>query len=273
MQPALSQVCTLHSSFEQDISDFAAGKCGALDVWLTKLEEHLRHHDLNSVRDLLQEHSMKVPVASLQGGILASQGAAQVAAWELFEQRLAICQELGVTTMVVACDIRPPLRQADIERFRESLAAAAQLAASYAVRLALEFRADAALGNNLQTAVALVHEVGSPYLGICLDAFHYYVGPSQPEDLALLTKQNLFHVQLCDLVDTPREFASDSDRILPGEGDIPLAPIMTRLREIGYSDYVSIELMHPHISQIPPRQFGEIAMTALRKLLDQASMT
>jgi hypothetical protein len=30
--------------------------------------------------------------------------------------------------------------------------------------------------------------------------------------------------------------------------------------------------MNPQIWRIPPRQFGEIAMTALRKVLGQASM-
>ena len=85
-------------------------------------------------------------------------------------------------------------------------------------------------GNNLQTAAALVAEVGSPHLGLCLDAFHWHVGPSKTEDLGYLTADNLFHVQLCDLADTPRELARDSDRILPGEGDIPLAPLIARLR-------------------------------------------
>jgi hypothetical protein len=31
-------------------------------------------------------------------------------------------------------------------------------------------------------------------------------------------------------------------------------------------------LMNPQLWQVPPRQFGEIALTALRKLLGQASM-
>jgi len=108
---------------------------------------------------------------------------------------------------------------------------------------------------------------------LCLDAFHYYTGPSQPEDLGCLTADNLFHVQLCDLADRPRELASDADRILPGEGDIPLEPILQRLRAIEYPGAVSVELMNPQFWQVPPRQFGEIALTALRRVLGQASMT
>jgi sugar phosphate isomerase/epimerase len=112
-----------------------------------------------------------------------------------------------------------------------------------------------------------VAQAGSPSLGLCLDSFHYFVGPSQPEDLGVLARENLFHVQLCDLLDVPRELASDSDRILPGDGDIPLAPILQRLRAIDYQGTVSIELMNPNIWRISPLQFGEVAMTALRTVL------
>jgi hypothetical protein len=38
-----------------------------------------------------------------------------------------------------------------------------------------------------------------------------------------------------------------------------------------YGGCVSIELMNPQIAQIPALQFGEIALTALRKLLGVAS--
>ena len=56
-----------------------------------------------------------------------------------------------------------------------------------------------------------------------------YTGPSKAADLELLTPANLFHVQLCDLVAVPRELASDADRVLPGEGDSEVEPIIERL--------------------------------------------
>ena len=272
MLPALSQVCTLHAPFPQDIEDFAAGQCPAVDIWLTKLEEYLDSgHSVRDVQDLLQGHEVAAPVASFQGGLFAS-GEAVHESWQHFMRRLKLCGELGVGTLVVACDLRGPISQADVDRVNQSLVRAAASAAEHGVRIALEFRADAALGNNLQTAAALIGEVGRANLGICLDMFHYYVGPSKPDDLAYLTADNLFHVQLCDIADVPREFARDADRILPGDGDIHFEPIIARLREIDYQGCVAIELMNPQIWQVPPRQFGEIAMTALRKVLGQASM-
>ena len=135
------------------------------------------------------------------------------------------------------------------------------------------FKAGPTFANNLQTAAALVAETGSPHLGMCLDVFHYYIGPSKPEDLGYLTTENLFHVQLCDLAGQPRELATDARSHSAGRRRLSYsAPIVEHLRQIGYAGYVSVELMNPQIWQIPPRQFGEIAMTALRKVLGQASM-
>jgi 4-hydroxyphenylpyruvate dioxygenase len=273
MKPALAQVCSLNSPFESDIEDYAAGKCSAIELWLGKLEGFLETYSAADVRRLLDAQEMIAPVASYQGGLLLSQGAARREHWGHFERRLALCRELGVQTLVVAGDLVGPMTQQDLERGLTSLKQAAQAGAAAGVRIAVEFQSQAAFGNNLQTAAAIVDQVEDPNLGICLDAFHYYCGPSKPEDLGLLSPTNLFHVQLCDLLGQPRELATDGDRLLPGDGDIPLEPLVEHLRRMGYEGYVSIEVMNPLIWQTPPRQFGEIAMTALRRLLGQASMT
>lgn len=272
MLPALSQVCTLNSNFSQDIEDFAAGQCETVELWLTKLEDFLKTgKTVGDARNLLDEHGVTAPVASYQGGLFSQVESAKES-WHLFRQRLELCSELGIGTIVVACDILGPIRQQDVDNANETLNRAAKLAAEHEVRVALELRADAALGNNLQTIAALVNEVGQSSLGICFDVFHFYVGPSKTEDLGYLTADNLFHVQVCDLADVPREFARDADRILPGDGDMPLGPIIDHLRQINYRGPISIELMNPQIWQVPPRQFGEIGMTSLRKILGQASM-
>jgi 4-hydroxyphenylpyruvate dioxygenase len=270
MLPTLSQVCSLNSPFENDLAEFAAGKVPAIEVWLTKLESYLQSHTLDDVRRLVDENQLALPVASFQGGLLASQGEPRRLAWELFRKRLALCQSLGIDTVVVACDVPRPVDQTTIERVQASLAQLAEEAAAHHRRIAIEFQSAAGLGNNLHTAAALVADVASPRLGLCFDAFHYFTGPTKAEDLGYLTAENLFHVQLCDLADLPREFFTDRDRILPGDGEIPLAPLLQRLAEIDYSGPVSIEVLNPQFWQIPPRSFGEIAITALRKLLGLA---
>lgn len=272
MIPTLSQVCSLQSPFDRDLEDFAAGQCRSVEVWLTKLENYLQSHTLSDVRFWLEKLGTQLPVASFQGGLLSSQGEARREAWDSFSRRLDLCRELNIGTMVVACDVPQPLLQQTLDRVQASLVQLAQETGKRGLRAALEFQADSGFGNNLQTVAVLVADVGSPHLGICLDAFHFHVGPSKTEDLRYLTRENLFHVQLCDLADVPRELARDASRILPGEGDINIAAIVERLRQIDYRGCVSLELLNPQLWQVPPRQLGEIGMTALRKVLGQASM-
>jgi 2-keto-myo-inositol isomerase len=272
MKPAIAQVCSLESAFERDIEDYAAGACTAIELWLGKLEGYLERNSPAKVRELLARHGVVAPVASFQGGLLTAQGEKRREHWDHFSRRLDLLRGIGVETLIVAADIVGPLGQEDIDRVTVSLAEAASRAGPAGMRLAIEFQARASFMNNLQTAAAVIADLGSPHVGLCLDAFHYYIGPSKPEDLAYLSPANLFHVQVCDLPGVAREFASDGDRVLPGDGDISLEPIVNALRAINYDGYVSVELMNPQIWRVPPRQFGEIAMTAVRKLLGVARM-
>ena len=272
MKPALSQVCSLSSPFADNVADYAKGRCGAIEVWLTKLEQHLARNSIEETKALFEEHGLEIPVASYQGGLFERDAARQDVAWEHFLRRLDWCRDLNVGTVVVAADFVSPLEQDDIERMRAALTRVSGEAGKRGMRVALEFQGHSSFCNNVETAAALVAEAGSSHLGICFDVFHYYTGPSKLEDLVHLDSENLYHVQLCDLADTPRELALDSQRILPGDGDFQLEPLIEHLRKIGYSQFVSVEIMDPRIWQVPALQFGEIGMTALRNVLGLSSM-
>ena len=155
----------------------------------------------------------------------------------------------------------------------DSLAQAAQWASGYGVTLALEFRGADAFCSCLDTALSLVEQCREPNVGVCLDVFHYYKGPSKPEDLDRLTARNLAHVQVCDVAGVPRELMTDADRVMPGDGDFRLEPVVRKLREIGYAGYVSLELMNPVLWQSNPVHVAELGMAALRRLLGPAHPT
>jgi len=272
MKPAIATVSSLESPLETILEDYAAGHVDAVDLWLGQADGFLADRSVESLRDLFVRQGMAPVAASFQGGLLTSQGEARREHWKTFEGRLTLCRELGIPVLVVAGDAFGPLSPQDLGRLSASLVEAAKRAADSGVRLALEFDARAAFPNNLQSALAVVEDVGQPALGLCLDWFHFTVGPSKPLDLGLLSKETLAHVQLSDITDVPREMASDADRILPGEGNSPPTDLIARLEQIGYTGAVAVELHNPGLWGVPPRQFGEIAITALRELLGQATM-
>jgi 2-keto-myo-inositol isomerase len=267
MRPCISEATTLPSSFAEDVNAFAEAGCSSMEVWLTKLETHLESHSTEATRKLLADHRMTLAAASYQGGLLLSQGEQRRSHYDHFRTRLDLCQQFGIRTLLVVADFVEAVDQTALERAVVSLKQAAQWAAGFEVRLALEFRGKSTFCSSLDTALALVSRCGEPNVGVNLDIFHYYIGPSKFEDLALLTPANLAFVQVADVAGVPREVAADSDRVLPGDGSFALAPIMNELRRVGYDGWVSLELMNPTLWNTRPASVVELGMRALERLL------
>jgi 2-keto-myo-inositol isomerase len=240
-------------------------------VWLTKLEDHLKVNSIADTLKLVEDKQVPLAAASYQGGLLLSQGEQRRAHYDHFRRRLEICQQLHIPTLLVVADFVDHVEPDVLQRAVVSLAQAAQWAAGFDVKLALEFRARSSFCSSLDTAVWLVSQCGEPNVGINLDLFHYYTGPSKFEDLELLTKQNLAFVQIADLAGVPRELAVDADRVLPGDGDFRLRPILECLHRIEYAGYISIELMNPTLWNTQASQVMELARMALNRLLTRNS--
>jgi sugar phosphate isomerase/epimerase len=267
MNLCISEATTMPASFAEDVVAYAGAGCGAMEVWLTKLEQHLEKHSLAETRKLLEDQRMTLAAASYQGGLLLSQGEQRKAHYDHFCRRLDLCQQLSIATMLVVADFVEAIDATGLERAVVSLTQAGQWAAGFGVRLALEFRGSARFCSNVNTALALVGQCGEPNVGINFDVFHYYVGPSKLEDLERLTPASLAFVQLSDVAGVPRELATDADRVMPGDGDFRLQPIIDRLQAIGYDGWVSLELMNPLLWQLKPATVAEIGVAALRRLV------
>ena len=267
MKPCISQATTLSTPFEQDLTSYSRAGWTAVELWLTKLETYLEGHSLANVKALFDAEGLAAAAASVQGGLLLSRGIEREVHLEHYQKRLAMLQELGVPTLIVAADFNRELSLDDYGRAAGALAEAAEIAQRFGVRLALEFQKSAKFCASLDTTVALIMQSGASGVGVCLDLFHYYTGPSKFEDLAYLTPETLAWVQLCDLAGTPRELATDSDRIFPGEGDFQTEPLLDQIGQIGYDGYVSLEVLNPHLWQIPADRVADLGYQALARTL------
>jgi sugar phosphate isomerase/epimerase len=270
MKPCLSEVTTLPCTFAEDVDHFANAGCAAIEVWLTKLETHLDQHSMAETRRLLGDRGMTLAAAAYQGGLLLSQGEERKAHYDHFCKRLDLCEALQIPTLLVVADFVDVPDATVLERSVVSLKKAAQWAAGAGVTLGLEFRGRSSFCASLDTALSLIEQTGEANVGVNLDVFHYYTGPSKFEDFDLLRPERLAHVQLSDIAGVPRELAQDSDRVLPGDGDFRLDLLRERLRQLGYQGWVSLELMNPTLWRSNPAQVAEIGLTALRRALGLA---
>jgi len=264
-KPCISQATTLPAAFADDIAARPAGS--AVEIWLTKLEQHLETAPAADTAKLLADRGITPAAAAYQGGLLLSQGDQRRAHFDHFKRRLDLCQRFGIPTLLVVADFAQKADPVSLGRAVVSLAEAARWAAGFGVKLGLEFRGTDAFCNCLDTAISLVEQCREPNVGVCLDLFHYYKGPSKPEDLDRLTAANLAHVQVCDVAGVPRELMTDADRVLPGDGDFRTEELVRRLRAIGYDGYVSLELMNPVLWRLPPAQVIDAGVQALERVL------
>ncbi len=245
MKLCMSQATTMGAAFEDDLLAFGNAGWPAAELWLTKLEAFLQGHSLDDAREVLKRSEVEAVGAASQGGLMAPEGRERDLHWELFASRLKCLEALGVGVLVITPDFTTEPGGDEIAAALEGLARAANLAHNHGVRLALEFQKKAKFCSSLDTAIAMVSHVGASNLGVCLDLFHYYTGPSKFEDLAYLSPENLAWVQVSDLSGTPRELAGDSDRVLPGDGDFQIGPILEQLQRVGYDGYISLEVLNP----------------------------
>jgi 2-keto-myo-inositol isomerase len=273
MKACISQVTTLMNPFESDASAYRHGGWPAVELWLTKLESFVEGHSAAEAAALFESSGVVPAAAAGQGGLLLSQGAGRAAHWDHFRRRLDLLAELKVPTLILAADSAPGGGRAwtpeadDLARAAAALGEAAELAGTAGVRIALEFPKTSPICACLETAVALVVQCGSPHAGICLDAFHFHTGPSKLADLEGLPAELIAWVQLCDLSGVPRELAGDADRILPGDGDIPLGAILDRLEANGYGGHVALELLNPQLWRIAADRVSDMGRRALGRVL------
>ena len=267
MNVCISQATTLPAETADDLTAFAEiGSAGA-ELWLTKIEKHLETTPFDDLKKRFNIGGFLPAAAAYQGGLLLSQGEQRKAAFDLFRKRLELCQALGVPTMILVADFARNVDTQSLQRSIVSLKQAGQWADGFGVRLALEFRGNDTFCSCLETALMVVEQADEPNVGVCLDWFHFYKGCSKTDDLAGLTDKNLFHVQVSDVAGIPRELMTDSDRVMPGDGDFQFAPLTATLRKIGYEGWVSLETLNPLFWQLKLTQVAELGLMAVNRIL------
>jgi sugar phosphate isomerase/epimerase len=119
----------------------------------------------------------------------------------------------------------------DLGRSFDQFAAFAAAAAERGLQTTLEFARSLAL-SDLPTAVAAVGHVGRADFRLLIDTMHLVRSGSTAADLAALDPSLFGYVQLCDSTLAQRNAVyrdDSSDRLPPGEGELPLVEIMAAL--------------------------------------------
>lgn len=120
------------------------------------------------------------------------------------------------------------------------------IAEPYGVKIAVEFIGHPQCTvNTFGQAYDIIETVNRENVGLVLDCFHFHAMGSNLEDLKKADGSRIFILHIDDTEDFPIGFLTDEDRVWPGLGAIDLDGILSALKEIGFSEVVSVELFRP----------------------------
>ncbi len=246
---------------------------GALELRDTKLKRYLQAGgSLATLRQMLEQAGVEpASINAVEHATPTTEADRQA----VLEQCRTLCgwaQELGCPLVVAVAGPRGELRRHEAtERTVDTLRAMAAIARPLGVRIGFEFLGFEGISvRTLRQAREVVQAVGDPAVGMVLDTFHLYVGGSTLEMLQDLDVSQLFMVHLDDAEDGPPWQLTDAQRLLPGDGVIPLARLVATLEDLGYRGVYSVELFRPEYWEWEPKRLAREVRHRLLRLLEQA---
>jgi sugar phosphate isomerase/epimerase len=156
----------------------------------------------------------------------------------------------------------------DEELLAEAFAQLCDRAAQHGLLAHIEFLPWAQI-DNIETALRIVKLADRPNGGVMFDSWHHFRGGFDNVQLAQLPLDKVVAVQLNDAPKLAEDNIVEETmqrRLLPGAGDIPLAEIVSALRNGGCSAPLGIEVFSTELQRRPPLDIGRVAGECLRAL-------
>lgn len=237
---SLHQTTTLRWTLDDAIREYGRAGIGGIGVTLSRLDEL----GVKPARRLLREARLAATSLGWVGGFTGSNGHSYREAVAEMRHAIELAQGIGAQSLIVitgslAGHIRSHARRLLIEALQEVLDQAAQ---SH-VRLALQpmhplFENEWTFLTSLDEALQVITRFNHPQLGLAFGTYHLWGEDRLLQRIPELVK-HLAVVQLSDWRDPPR---CDNDRLLPGDGTIPLREIVCALEAGGYAGLYEMEL-------------------------------
>jgi 2-keto-myo-inositol isomerase len=220
---------------------------------MDKLPEYLKENSIETLAEYFQTHHIKPLAFNALVFFNNRDEAGYNAIIEEFKEMMEAGKKLGVKYVVaVPLVTEQKILKEDIKNSCvEVLKELSDIAEPYGIKIAVEFVGHPQCTvNTFGQAYDIVDTVNRENVGLVLDCFHFHAMGSNLEDLKKADGSKIFILHIDDTEDFPIGFLTDDDRVWPGLGAIDLDAILSTLKEIGYSDVVSVELFRPEYYQL-----------------------
>lgn len=245
----------------RDIELVGQSEFSAYEVWVEKLTSWLHGGSRSELAGRVKDAGIRVPAFCFVGDFpdMGVHTAEPETARKIFEVLQAIDCHVAIY-VVDPCEGLD--RNAAMAKSCAKLQGVADIAADYGIRLAVEFIYTLGYLKCVNDTLELMERSNRDNVGISLDTFHFHMGGSRLEDIARIPKGRILGIHVNSCPDKPRAEMTDKDRVPPGLGVLPYAPILDACKAHGYDDQLSVEILHDDYWKLGPE-------ASLGKILDE----
>ncbi|MDA0321299.1 MAG: sugar phosphate isomerase/epimerase [Verrucomicrobia bacterium] len=251
MKIAMHEITTRDGTFPEHMEAYAKTGWKHFEINMWHAEAYFTEHGIDAAVKVVTDNGLQCVGCtgismSAFGDAEARQG--DIDGVQKVGERM---QALGCSALVVGCDVPAERTRENYPAHLDTMAAhvrqMADAAAPFGVTIAAEVNW-CALCKSYRTAADMVSRADRSNVGLIWDPAHFVSTPSRVDDLDL-ARGKIVHAHLNDIrADTHWEVMDiNADRVIPGDGILPLKAWTEKVEECGYDGYHCVELFNAEL--------------------------
>jgi len=256
MTLGMHQTSSLNAGYRKSLEGWARAGIKHVEIGGASLDEFLKTDTLVAARRLLTD--LGLTAASCGAGVLGvwDSNPNRAAALDTLKRRCEQFSSFGVDRMVCPTTTTQKITEDHYKSGVDNIREVGEIAKQYRMIAMMEFvRATPFIGT-LSTALQMTRAAAHPNARPMIDCYHFWAGLSKFEDLDLIRPGEIAHVHFQDTEKISRELLDNTTRVIPGDGTAPLARILKKLSEKGYTGTLAVELFKPQFQSADPYELA-----------------
>ncbi|MCH3916728.1 MAG: sugar phosphate isomerase/epimerase [Spirochaetia bacterium] len=266
--------CMENSSVIKDLQLCEKYGYDAIELRLDMLKDYLRNHSLNSLKSFFaKSHLCPFALNSIENINFTTDKQWQDLV-NLFLFGCKIAKEIKIPYLIVVPTVGKDINKKNEEEVLgdsvDVLRKLSELAAPYGVGLSFEPIGDRHwCCNSLRQALEIIQAVNKKNVGLTVDCINFYMHDkcADLEFIRQIPKEKLFVFHINDCEDLPLGLLEQCNRLMPGDGCIPVAEIIRRVQAVGYDGPACVELFRPEYWKMDAEKVIQMAAIKTRKFL------
>lgn len=242
-----------------------------IELWCDEIREYTeKGNPIKDVIHALEDNGLKVPSMIALHGWMDTSGEEYERALDEAKRRMELAAELGASYIVATPSTKEEPIEIDLDDVARRYSDLIEIGREFGVLPAMEFLGFITTIYRVDQAWEVVKRSGAEDGTIVLDSFHLYRGGSSLDDVPDIDGRRIaiFHIN-----DVPsgkeRDELRDEDRIMPGDGILPLGDIVARLDSIGYEGFISLELFNRELWRKDPLEVARIGLEKIMEVVER----